>query len=695
MSRTLTAEQLAELPILGDPQISPDGRFIAYVVQRLDPEKDEVRSNIWIVPVEGGEPYQLTQAQAQDRLPRWSPDGQLLAFVSDRSGQSQIYVIAPNGGEARRIPTPHAVASAPAWSPDGRYLAYVARVFSKNEGWLPYAGAPASDYERAERLARTVYEAKPNEGQKPKAEVKVVTRLKYRFDIGGEYGDLRSHVFVVPAEGGEARRVTSGDFDHEAPAWSPDGRYIAAVACRREDADWLHKHDIWLFDVQSGDARQIFEGTGSIYALSFSPDGTRIAFLGHDGRSGHTTSLGCWTFEVSGAGDPVVHHRQATNHAAPYDRPAINQHVGDLRAFAWSSPVWSADGRFVYFLLSDGGHSAIYRAPVDGGQGERVSGHGRGSIAAFSLSATGLIAYQYGDTKTPDEIFAVQLPPGEIQADTLPVRQLTRVYAAACQGLDFQDAEPFRYRAKDKLWLDGWVIKPAGYEPGKRYPTVLSIHGGPQGAYGDVFHYMFQFLASNGYAVVYANPRGSECYGQAFADACFGDWGGADFEDIMGALDHVIEMGIADPDRCVVTGWSYGGYMTCWTVTQTDRFKAAVAGACVSNRHSFYGTSDIGVPFGETEFPGNPWDNPERLLERSPISHVKNVKTPLLLLHGESDLRCPVTQSEEFFVALKRLGKNVAMVRYPGANHSLQRPSHKVDRLRRTLAFFDYWTRMA
>lgn len=779
MSRAIRASDLYSFACPGDPQISPDGGMVAFVVQTLDQSEDRTKTDIWIAAVTGagagpGEPHRLTNSGGKDRHPRWAPDGHTLAFVSERSGKPQIWVINANGGEAWHLPTEERVGSAPVWSPDGRFIAFTSKVFDKAADWQPYPGAPAKDRLRAEQAALARLRDAGKAGadgtreRRPEAsDVKVITRMRHRMDGIGYYGDLRSHIYVVPVQRPEpgaapapARKVTFGDYDHDQPSWSPDGKTIVCVATRRDDGDYLNKQDIWAIDLVAGGMTQLVDGSGPVTGPSFSPDGKFLLWGGHDGRHAGSTTSQAFVADLTGRPHPIPQF-DTTSLTAALDRPIGNPVSSDVRyAPAAVPPVWGPGGggstasagpagRSVYTLIGD--HGSAYAVeivlPERVGCGPlteppviRPAAGAPGQVlAALSVASNGALAYQAGTAAEPDEVYVKTwaTAPVATTSTTGPAgtagiagpaggaghstgtsqRRLTRFNDKLLSELALGRPEKFSFEGADGWNIDGWLLKPpapvsastsAGSTPaatalasvtapaaapaaGKPGPLVLFIHGGPHGCYGDSFMFQAQILASNGMTVLYTNPRGSQTYGQDFAKAVVGDWGGKDYQDIMAGVDWAIASGLADPARLGVTGWSYGGYMTSWVITQTRRFAAAVAGAIVFNRHNFYGTSDIGFSFGEHQFGGTPWDEPERLLERSAVKYVKNVTTPLLLVHGEGDLRCPIEQADQFFTALKRQRKEVVLTRYPGEFHGFTRPSHREDRYERLLAWFRHY----
>ncbi len=663
--RPVTPKDLLCFTPLSDPQISPDGTLVAYVVTTVDPQTTKSRDTIWLAPTRGAAPRALTSpVEGSDRAPHWSPDGTRIAFISDRTGKPQLHVIAVNGGEASLVLTSQKPGGAPIWSPDGKFIAFTASLFDKPSGWEPYPGAPEGDRTRAEQTA-----------DEPGG-VKVITRLKFRLDGVGFYGDKRTHVFVVPADGsGPARQITAGDFDHTGPTWTPDSKSVICTALRRDDADNFNRSDIWRFDVATGEAALIYENPGLVFQPLVSPDGRFLIFAGHENQHAGSTSFHLMLLTL---GDT-----KAVSLSAQLDRPVGPYTTSDLRNLPLVVHHWAADSQGVYTLVGDRGDSHLFYFPVDGSTPTRLTSGEDRTVTDFSVAADGTAAMLIGDGVTPDELFILRS--GE-------ERKLTD-HGAMALDFDLVRPERFTYSGADGWPIDGWLIKPVGYEPGRRYPTVLSIHGGPHAAYGTGLVVQFQTLASAGFAVVYTNPRGSQTYGQGFATAVIRDWGGKDYQDIQAGLDKVIEMGIADPERLGVMGWSYGGYMTCWMVTQTGRFKAAIAGAPVVNRHNAVGTTDIPWMI-QWHGGGNPWskEGEENLLSRSPIRYADQVTTPTMVVCGESDLRCPIEQAEQFYLALRRIGKApVVHIRYPGDFHALAKPKHRLDRYERTLAWFRHY----
>lgn len=712
MPAVLKPEDLFRFRNPGDAQLSPDGSKVAYVVSQADKKTDRNLSWVWVVPTCGGKPRRLT-GSGRDRSPRWSPDGARLAFVSERSGKPQTWIMDAAGGEAWHLVTDEAVRGVPAWSPDGKFIAFVGRDFTKTDTWVPYPGAPEWDRDRAVAQARQALSGRlPKEDESKVSGVKVITRLRYRFDGVGYFGDLRGHIFTVnvPDSPGDAaevkgsvRRLTSGDYDHDSPAFSPNGRYIAFSAVRRDDADYVQKSDLWLAEVATARLVQLMEGAGPCGQPRWSPDGKKIAFVGHDNAYDGSNTPYLWVLGVEGflksleAGNQLsvpapLSQKDARNLTLPMDRPVGNPVTSDMRQGGASLPYEWVDADTLMFLACDKGATGLYTVSACSSSascaGEiRTLFHDPGNTVADFDRRGGKIAVQVGSPVEPDELFLLDLEDGKSSCERL--HRLTDT-SSWLNGYGLGRFERFTYKG-DKGWdIDGWLLYPAGCEQGKKYPTVLLIHGGPHGVYGSSFMFQCQVFASKGYAVLYTDPRGSQSYGQDFAYACVEDWGGSDYKDIQAGVDEIIARGVADPEKLFVTGWSYGGYMTSWTITQTNRFRAAVAGAVVADRYSMFGTSDIPY-FSQHHAGGLPWEIRDKYLDRSAVAFVQNVETPVLFIHGEGDLRCPISQSEEYYLSLKRLGKTAVMARYPGEFHSFTRPSHKYDRFERMIAWFDYY----
>jgi dipeptidyl aminopeptidase/acylaminoacyl peptidase len=644
--RGMVPQDLTRIAFVTDAQISPDGRKIAFVVTSLSEERDEYLSNIWIVDTAGGEPRRFTAGPRRDVEPRWSPDGTRLAFLSERAPKEklQLYVMPADGGEPTRLTSLENGAGSVAWSPDGARLAFVSPVGGQRE--------PESEEER--RKSRPA---------------RVITSLKYRFNGEGFIYDRRPHVFVVALDGATPRQVTEGDFIDADPVWAPDGRSIVFVSARHAERDEDDASDLWRVSAGGGTPQKLTATPGPILLPAFSPDGGTIAYLARPGRNAFGRNIRTFAIPASG-GDAVC----LTS--------ALDRSCGALHV----PPVWVPDGGSVLVATEDRGDVGLWRVAARSGEAPRRIVVGERVLNGYSVCADGRqLAFAASSAAAPAEVFVCG-------ADGCGERQLTALNRAWKEATALASPERFRL-TRAGLEIDGWVMRPAGFEPGRRYPALLCVHGGPHAQYGNGFFDEVQVYAGAGYAVIYANPRGSQGYGETFAQAVVGDWGGGDYADVMAVLDEALKRyPFIDPDRLGVLGGSYGGFLTSWTVGHTDRFKAACSERAVNCQYTMFGTSDIGSSFNVVELGGAmPWEDMARYIERSPLTYAKNIVTPLLILHSEDDLRCPIEQAEQLFVALKKLRREVRFVRFPGENHEMSRsgrPRHRLERFRHILEWF-------
>jgi dipeptidyl aminopeptidase/acylaminoacyl peptidase len=639
-------EDLTRLSLVTDPQLSPGGRRIAFVVTTLSEDRDEYLANIWVTDVDGGSPRHFTAGPRRDLEPRWSPDGTRLAFLSERAPREklQLYVMPVDGGEPTKLTTLDNGVSSVTWSPDGSSLAFVSPVGGPRE-------PESEDERRKSRPAR------------------VITSLKYRLNGEGFIYDRRPHVFVVAIDGTAPVQLTDGDFIDADPAWAPDGQSIVFVSARHAERDDDDASDLWRVPVKAGAPQRLTATAGPVLLPAFSPDGRTIAYLARPGRNAFGRNVRVFTIPSTG-GD-------ATCLTSALDRSCGALHV---------RPLWSPDGRSMIVAVEDHGDTGLWRVAAQSGEmPTRVVG-GERALNGFSSSADGrLLAFAASDPLAPPEAFVCR-------ADGTGERQLTRMNRAWTEEVALSSPERFRL-TRAGFEIDCWVMRPAGFVPGQRYPALLNVHGGPHAQYGHGFFDEFQVYAGAGYAVIYANPRGSQGYGEAFTQAVVGDWGGGDYADVMAALDEALRRHpFIDAERLGVLGGSYGGFLTSWTVGHTDRFKAACSERAVNCQYTMFGTSDIGHTFNVVELGGAlPWEDMARYIERSPLTYAKNIVTPLLILHSEEDLRCPIEQAEQLFVALKKLRREVRFVRFPGENHEMSRsgkPRHRLERFRHILEWF-------
>jgi dipeptidyl aminopeptidase/acylaminoacyl peptidase len=672
----ITPNDLFAFTLVGDAQISPDGTRIAYVVKCLDKEKNEYVSNIFLW--ENGESRQYT-AGDKDSTPRWSPDGRWLAFLSGRDEKTQIFLMPTGGGEALRLTEQKLGAGTPVWSPDSASIAFVGAVL---------LGEEPEDEKDKEKPAKT----------------HIFERAVYKANGRGLIDDRRSHIFVIDTASKEMRQLTDGDYNDGGPAWSPDGLNIAFHADRSADWDLRAKSDIWIASQESGTTpRRLTDGQGVWTDPIFSPDGSRIAFVGFPKPEGVRAPYypQLWTIPRGGG--------QATNLLAGTDLAAGGSVSGDWSVAGEGDLDWNEEG--IFFIVSESGTSNVYhygdqdtekgiKASNRGKQGTRKGTllrrvtEGRRQVMDFSITG-GTIAYTSSDTTHPAEVFRTDMQTGahaksKQAKKSAPEEQLTSHNAEVLNNRCVVQPERTSFAGADGEEIEGWLMRPAGYQEGKRYPLILYIHGGPTAAYGETFFHEFQSLAAAGFGLFYCNPHGSSSYGCEFQESIVGDWGNLDFQDMMAALDLIGALPWVDSKRIGVAGGSYGGFLTNWLISHTDRFAAACTERGICNHVSQGGTSDWAAYRGE-RLGGTPERDAEFLWDRSPLKYVANVKTPTLIVHSERDDRCPIEEAEQWFMALKRLRVPVRFIRFPEETHELSRggkPSRRLERLNHIQEWF-------
>lgn len=661
--RRITADDLYRFRLVTDCQISPDGKQVVYCVQRVDKEKEKEYANLWIVPTDRGEPWQFTYGEHVDNKPKWSPDGSKIAFLSNRDheNQPQIYIIPFSGGEARQLTDLKGEFEAFEWSPDGERLVCQFR---------------KKDQEAIER-----------EQDEQKKELGVVSRhierVFYKLDGKGFLPKERWHIWAIDTETGEGLQLTDSDvYDELDPRWSPDGEQIVFRSNHADDPDLdPDAVDLFVMPAEGGEPRRIETPVGPKEKPVFSPEGEWLAYLGKEGRGAWWKNTGLWVIPTDGSGE-------ARNLTEVFDFDVSCATINDLPGgLPMAPPTWSDDGSQLCFQASQHGRTVLKSIALNGDEQslQTVIG-GDGAVGASSLNDEQTsIAYLRADLAEPAEVWVHDLDEGRSS-------KLSRANEALLQELDLGEVEEVWFEGASGNDLQGWILKPPGFDQSRQYSSILEIHGGPRVQYGHLFMHEFHFLAAHDYVVYFCNPRGGRGYGEEHAKSIWNSWGTADYEDLMAWADFVQAKSYIDSERMGVTGGSYGGYMTNWIIGHTNRFQAAVTQRSVSNLISMYGSSDFNWVFQQEFGDQPPWDTFDNYWRQSPIKYIGNATTPTLVIHSENDLRCPIEQGEQVFVALRKLGLDTEMIRFPDEPHGLSRggrTDRRVERLNHMLRWFD------
>lgn len=682
--RPMTHDDLVKLRSVGRPALSPDGRRVVFELKRADAKANRNFTQLMIVSNDGTGLRSLTAGKYNYTRPAWSPDGRSLAFISDREKGQCLFVMRMDGGEALRITEPDGVVHDFAWSPDSRRLAYT---------WQPM-----NEREKLERDGK-------NDEVARRPQFKHVTRLFHKLDGAGWWNGQYTHVWVCNADGSARRQLTRGDHDHSEPRWSPDGLLISFLSNRTPNPDMNSEHlDVFAVRPTGGGLRQLKTANGSCRGHAWSPDGRWIAYVGACFPRGkgwqHLERI--WLLPARG-GKPKELTREI-------DNLCRHMTLGDVvgSGFEVCPVIWSGDSERVFFLVSEAGATRLYSRSITRRDLRCEAGGNVNIYFAQRTRGDGPIAVSLGTITDPGDIYLVEPGAaaeqsvdagrrasrplhegnGTFSAHAGPCR-LTRVNEDALRGVFVQEPREIRVRSGEAQ-VQAWIMTPPGFDPKRKYPAILQIHGGPHAQYGYSFFHEFQWLAGLGYVVCFSNPRGSSGFGLRYMNCIHADWGNIDYRDVMRVADWLFDRPFVDRTRVGVTGGSYGGYMTNWLVTHTQRFAAAVTQRCVSNLESMFGTSDYGFDLG-TEFGGLPWESRELYRRQSPLTFVANCRTPLLIEHQEQDHRCPPEQGEQMFASLKVLGREVEMIRFEGESHGMVRggrPQNRLERLRRIEAWF-------
>ena len=646
-TRVLTVDDVFRIQRVSDPRVSPDGKWVAYVVSTPDLAADKSTSRIWMVAVTGGDPIPLTAKGGSASSPRWSPDGKYLGFLASRGedAETQVWVLNRLGGEAEQLTSVKQGVGSFVWSPDGGRLALEVDDLTPDQaGDTTWIGAKAKT-------------------QRPY----VIDRLQFKRDGTGYLDHRRTHIYVfdvsTKAPGG-ARQITSGDWDDEGPAWSPDGRSIAFTS-NRDSVDGNDNSDVWVVasdDTAKGaTTRRLTAEPGPDGDPAWSPDGKWILY------------------DRQPLGEPIAMIYD------PGQLAVIGAEGGRPRALTAAldrnirAERWAPDGKSIYGILEDEGDNYLVRVDGTTGAVTRLLGGGNEAreVNAYSIGADGTIAALISAPHLPNEIFVVE---------TVGPKQLTRTNQALLDSLRLADVRELHFKSRDGTAVEAFLYTPADYQAGKRYPTLLRIHGGPVSQFDRSFNTEAQIFAARGYAVVLTNPRGSSGYGARFSRAIFADWGNKDFDDVMAAVDEAVRVGVADPERLGVGGWSYGGILTNYVITKSTRFKAAISGASEALYTSNYG-HDHYQNLWEMEL-GLPWTHQRAWDRISPFWSVAKITTPTLWMGGSSDWNVPVMNSEQMYQAMRRLGRTTQLVVYPGQSHGIAKPTYQKDRWQRYLEWY-------
>lgn len=629
-SNLLDKNTFMEMESVSSPNISPDGKLILFSRRWVDQQNDRYASNIWMCDVDGKRISELTRGSWRDSSPVWSPDGTRLAFISDRTGTSQLHVMWLDTREVAQLTHLERTPSSIRWSNNGTRISFTQFVPDK------------------ESPLKIKLPSRPK-GAKWAAPAVIVDRLSWQRDGSGYREPGYSQVYTIDSIlGGTPRQITSGDYSHSDPQWSADDKTIFVTAIRKPDAEYLRgDSEIYAVDLETLDVHPLTDREGPDRGTQVSPNGKWIVYSGYDQQNFTSHLSNLYLMNADGENKSVI--------------------ATDL-ASSPSGVTWANDNSGVYFMVGEQGATHIYFASVDGDVAkitDRVE-----SLSGFSMSRKGQVAtvqsniQQVGDLVT----FSIKKP-GKL-------KKLVDVNADVMGGVDLGQAEELWFTAPDGVKSQGWLIKPAKFEPGKKYPMLLWIHGGPWSMYSVRFNWAFQNFAAHGYAVLYCNPRGSTGYGQDFVNGIQYSYPGKDYDDLMAGVNEALQREWIDKDNLFVCGGSGGGVLTAWIVGHTDRFRAAVSMRPVINWHSFVGTTDGSSWY--YQFRSFPWEDPLEYSVRSPLRYVKNVTTPTMVMTGEADLRTPMTQSEEYYRALKMLKKETLLVRMPEEYHGWRRPSHRL-----------------
>ena len=652
--RKLEVHDLFELKSVVNPQLSPDGKEAVFVQTHINEEDNKYVSNLFHIDLESNDVTQWTYGEDSISAPAWSADGKQLAFLSNREEKNQVFILPAKGGEAKKLTAFEQGVSGFLWSPCGKKV-WVNAVVKEGK----------------------TFTDKDEKDEKKQPKPYRVTKMKYQMDgVGLLPQDSYRQIGVIDIESGEVTQFTEGNHQHALQAISHDGKKLVIGVNRNENQDFEFRQPVYIVDVETKEETVLVDENGYFGGATFSYDDRYIAYTGADRSFENATQEKLYVYDNEEKYSVCL----TENIDSPVGDYGIADHQQGVSA---PEVIWTKDNH-LYFQLSTMGDVRLYFASLDGAvypaspENEHIYGYDVSRDGSFALVAV-------SDAVNPGELYKQTIATGERQL-------LTSFNKKYLEEVELVEPEAIVYKGAKDWDVHGWLMKPAGYVEGEKYPLIVEIHGGPAAMYANSFFHELQLLAAEGYGVLYVNPRGSHGYSQQFVDAVRGDYGGGDYADIMAGLDYVLEENDwIDTERLGVTGGSYGGFMTNWIVGHTNRFKAAVTQRSISNWVSFYGVSDIGYYFNEWQH-GADMSDVEKLWDFSPLKYAGNVETPLLILHSENDLRCPIEQAEQLYITLKNMGKETEFVRFPDADHNLSRagiPNLRVARLNEITDWFE------
>jgi dipeptidyl aminopeptidase/acylaminoacyl peptidase len=635
--KAIAIDDLMKLKSVSNPQISPDGKWVAYATSEMNLKKDKAETQLWMIPAQGGDAIPMTSKEFYSASePRWSPDNKYLSFLATiPEGKTQVWMLNRNAGDAQQLTKIKQGVGGHEWAPDGK------------------------------RLLLSIKDPKPEELTEDKEDDKkekpvVIDRLQFKRDYEGYLDRHRTHLYIYTPGDSIPVQITSGDFDDKSPTWSPDGKSIAFVSNRTDNPDGNSNTDIWIVSSNNLDKgktlQQVTTNPNTDNTPAWSPDGKHITY------TTFTDAKAMWYATQKLAISPI------TGGSCKILADDLDRNI--------NKPKFSQDGKLIYFLIEESGTSIIASISTSGENLKRVV-QGDFSIGDYSLKGA-MIVPLLAKSNQPYEIY---------RYEKNEIKKLTQVNDEILNKVQKPIIEKIHFKSADGTEIEGFVVKPLGFNPKTKYPVILWLHGGPVSQYEFDFNESPQLFAANGYVTLLINPRGSSGYGQPFSEALFADWGNKDYQDVMAGVDYIINQGFADPNRLGVGGWSYGGILTNYVITKTNRFKGAISGASESLYRANYGHDHYQLTW-ELEL-GLPWENAEAWERISPFNDVANITTPTLWMGGADDWNVPILNSEQMYQAMKRLGKKTLLVVYPGESHGLQKPSFIKDRYERFIEWFD------